>query len=481
LLDDPKQRYTATKEKSISFGYNSLRKSGKKNITESNQPEENVTVLRKPQVQVPRLNISTITDNSSPQKKISHKIKTTRDRNRKSLMDDYNSGAKTSRSLKKEDDKALTPESPLSDVKSALTARNTHHHQHHHKEDKTPRSAEKPANKSPAKNLHGKHLSLSIDPPPTNSDDTISKQNSMQSNAPNTASKTVNRRSKKNRFSLDIAKFEEIRKRGDFRIEDLFFKSEKISPRGHLKPEEDEGNEETGSGLTPIADLAKDKEKSGRVSKSKDFDGTSDELLKNEKGKRHTRDISFDSDQIRRSNRPKSPQKTPKERKIHTDEKKSIKKRRKEESGYHDIKIEKQIGKIRKWLNTILNEDLPEHRDAFLNILKDGTILCRAVNVLKKGTVKQIHIRPHLETLALENISNFLDACIFSLGMNRMDMFSPNDLLQEEDISKVLSSLLRLVSYYENIEKTQTRDTDSTLLDFVMRDTPVSDDDDSLV
>jgi len=158
------------------------------------------------------------------------------------------------------------------------------------------------------------------------------------------------------------------------------------------------------------------------------------------------RNISIDERVSRRLSGFKSGHKSPKDKKSQTEDKKSVKKRKKEPVNPAD----KDLRKISKWINNILNEDIPSQRDGFFKRLKDGTILCRTLNVLKKGTIKNIHINPHLDSLVVENLNNFIDACIYSLKINRLDLFEPNDLLSEEgDILKVIDTLLKLIKVYD--------------------------------
>jgi len=224
----------------------------------------------------------------------------------------------------------------------------------------------------------------------------------------------------------------------------------KKSPRSTIKSEHPEIEpEET------VSDLVLDKNRSKYLS-SDHLENLID---------KSTRNISTD-ERTRRHSGVKTAHKSPKEKKSQTEEKKAIKKRKKE--GVNKNPADKDLVLISKWLNKILNEDLPSEREAFFKRLKDGTVLCRTINVLRKGAIKNIHILPHLESLVTENLNNFIDACIYTLGMNRLDLFEPNDLILEEDILKVIDTLLKLINLYYSQKE-------SILHDVVYSDTNVED------
>jgi len=91
--------------------------------------------------------------------------------------------------------------------------------------------------------------------------------------------------------------------------------------------------------------------------------------------------------------------------------------------------------------------------EAFYEALKDGTVLCRTANVLKRGCIKRMNASPHMTILASENIESFLAACK-DLGLNSADLFSIDDLINAENIPKVLTTLSLLMDQYINSNPT---------------------------
>lgn len=92
----------------------------------------------------------------------------------------------------------------------------------------------------------------------------------------------------------------------------------------------------------------------------------------------------------------------------------------------------------RQWLEQLLGKPLVEGADpneplgetAIQDALKDGVILCEAVNVLKPGAVKKIHrvtSGPMKQFRDMENIGNFLSA-IEQYGVVKVDQFQTANL-----------------------------------------------------
>jgi len=120
---------------------------------------------------------------------------------------------------------------------------------------------------------------------------------------------------------------------------------------------------------------------------------------------------------------------------------------------------------IREWINDLLNENLPNELDAFYDAIKDGTVLCRAANVLKRGCIKRMNAVPHMAIEATENIESFLAACK-ELGLNGSELFSINDLLNAENIPKVIATLstlmyLRPANNQNSLQDSQTFNNES--------------------
>ncbi|CAL8406909.1 unnamed protein product [Arctogadus glacialis] len=98
------------------------------------------------------------------------------------------------------------------------------------------------------------------------------------------------------------------------------------------------------------------------------------------------------------------------------------------------------------WLITLGVLDSPKKRisdpESFLqSSLRDGVVLCRLLERLRPGTVLgKVFSDPRAESECQSNISEFLQVCsVFSV-----EPFEVSDLLQGQDISRVLTCLVAL-------------------------------------
>ncbi|XP_066542356.1 rho guanine nucleotide exchange factor 7a isoform X5 [Hoplias malabaricus] len=79
--------------------------------------------------------------------------------------------------------------------------------------------------------------------------------------------------------------------------------------------------------------------------------------------------------------------------------------------------------------------------DAFLqSALKDGLVLCRLLERLRPGSTDKVFHDPKNESECLSNIKEFLKGCVAF----RVEPFEPSDLLQGQNFSKVLTTLVAL-------------------------------------
>ncbi|KAI1899814.1 hypothetical protein AGOR_G00065620 [Albula goreensis] len=72
--------------------------------------------------------------------------------------------------------------------------------------------------------------------------------------------------------------------------------------------------------------------------------------------------------------------------------------------------------------------------------LKDGVVLCKLLERLRPGSIEKIYQEPKNDSECQGNIREFLKGC----GIFRIETFEPNDLLQGQNFSKVLNSLVAL-------------------------------------
>ncbi|KAJ1659926.1 Protein kinase of the Mitotic Exit Network [Dispira simplex] len=92
------------------------------------------------------------------------------------------------------------------------------------------------------------------------------------------------------------------------------------------------------------------------------------------------------------------------------------------------------------FLESILEEKLPSHNLQLA--LRDGIILCRVINTLRPGTIKQIAMKD-IPFAQMENISSFLHAAQ-ELGVPGSDLFQTVDLYEGKNISRVVSTILSI-------------------------------------
>ncbi|KAJ1961010.1 Protein kinase of the Mitotic Exit Network, partial [Dispira parvispora] len=92
------------------------------------------------------------------------------------------------------------------------------------------------------------------------------------------------------------------------------------------------------------------------------------------------------------------------------------------------------------FLESILEEKLPS--DNLQLALRDGIILCRVINTLRPGTIKQIAMKD-IPFAQMENISSFLHAAQ-ELGVPGNDLFQTVDLYEGKNISRVVSTILSI-------------------------------------
>jgi len=73
--------------------------------------------------------------------------------------------------------------------------------------------------------------------------------------------------------------------------------------------------------------------------------------------------------------------------------------------------------------------------------LKDGKILCKAMNSVKPGAIPKVNDST-MPFKQMENISNFLQACRKELGMKESDLFTTPDVFDERSIVNTMNGLM---------------------------------------
>ena len=110
-----------------------------------------------------------------------------------------------------------------------------------------------------------------------------------------------------------------------------------------------------------------------------------------------------------------------------------------------DSKYDKAMeAEVREWMGELLGAPL---EGDFMEVLKDGTVLCKLANAIKPGIVKKIN-KMKMPFMQMENIGSFL-AAVYVLGVDASESFMTVDLYEAKNPGAVLlclSSLKRCVA-----------------------------------
>ena len=105
----------------------------------------------------------------------------------------------------------------------------------------------------------------------------------------------------------------------------------------------------------------------------------------------------------------------------------------KQESKY-DPELEAQA---RQWLQSLVGQPFPG--GSFHDALKDGVYLCKAMNVLKPGSIPKVN-SSKMAFKMMENIGKFLEA-IQAYGVQKTDSFQTVDLYEAANMPQVITTI----------------------------------------
>jgi len=96
------------------------------------------------------------------------------------------------------------------------------------------------------------------------------------------------------------------------------------------------------------------------------------------------------------------------------------------------------------WIREVLGEDIKVDgsQDNFYELLKDGQVLCRLINVLKPGAIKKITVST-MAFKCMENINAFTTHAK-TLGVTDSEAFQTVDLWERQNLNSVVICLQAL-------------------------------------
>lgn len=94
-----------------------------------------------------------------------------------------------------------------------------------------------------------------------------------------------------------------------------------------------------------------------------------------------------------------------------------------------------------EWIESLLGVKFPPG-EAYEDVLRDGSVLCRLINKLAPGSVKKIN-ETGADFKLMENINNFQKA-LKVYGVPDIDVFQTVDLWERKDISQVTNTIFAL-------------------------------------
>eukprot|EP00003_Mantamonas_plastica_P025459 TRINITY_DN4_c0_g1_i11.p2 TRINITY_DN4_c0_g1~~TRINITY_DN4_c0_g1_i11.p2 ORF type:complete len:221 (+),score=81.17 TRINITY_DN4_c0_g1_i11:1876-2538(+) len=100
----------------------------------------------------------------------------------------------------------------------------------------------------------------------------------------------------------------------------------------------------------------------------------------------------------------------------------------------YDVEAE---GQAQEWLEEVTG--VAFSGSDFQDSLKDGIILCKAINEIAPGSIKKIN-KMKAPFMQMENVSSYIDACK-ELGMPEHDLFVTVDLYEGKDMGQVVQNI----------------------------------------
>jgi len=110
----------------------------------------------------------------------------------------------------------------------------------------------------------------------------------------------------------------------------------------------------------------------------------------------------------------------------------------------NELKLDRsREAKARSWMEALLGETFSE--ETFQDALKNGTRLCKALNLVYPQSVPKIN-KPGIVAVERENVGNYVKACA-RLGFNKSNLFESNDLFEGKNMTKVVENVYELAHF----------------------------------
>lgn len=94
-----------------------------------------------------------------------------------------------------------------------------------------------------------------------------------------------------------------------------------------------------------------------------------------------------------------------------------------------------------EWIEAITGDKFPAS-ESYEDVLKDGQVLCKLINILAPNSVAKINSSGG-QFKFMENINNFQKALI-AYGVPDIDVFQTVDLYEKKDISNVTNTIFAI-------------------------------------
>ena len=98
--------------------------------------------------------------------------------------------------------------------------------------------------------------------------------------------------------------------------------------------------------------------------------------------------------------------------------------------------------KVLKWIGEIIGEKVPKYQGTpYEEALADGVFLCKLMEKLNPGSVRNIDLEPKHAFKMVENVAKFLRAAQ-KFGVPEDDLFQTVDLVEKKNVPQVTATIV---------------------------------------